>query len=317
MNKKIKHFLIFTAAAAGAIHAFNRFIDNTAGMKNMLKTDDGDFYHSKNGNIYYQKHGKGSPVLLIHDLSPAASSYEWCQLSKKLEKQHTIYTIDLLGCGCSDKPYLTYTNYLYVQMITDFIHDIIGECPDIIVSHNSSSFVIQAAAMDNSLIKSITAINPSAVESINTCADADKIIKLKKTIYELPVIGTFLYNIETIETNIEKTLRKTYFYNEQLVSTKMLDTYYEASHKDKSHGKYLMASLKCHYLDHAIEHSLKNLETPLYIIGSSERNNIVPIMESYRKVNSKIQTAYLSNAGLLPQLEMPERIIDIMSSFTQ
>ena len=52
----------------------------------------------------------GTPVLLIHDLSPLSSSYEWCRYAKKLEKQHTVYTIDLLGCGRSEKPYLTYTN---------------------------------------------------------------------------------------------------------------------------------------------------------------------------------------------------------------
>lgn len=56
---------------------------------------------------------------------------------KKLEKHYTVYTIDLLGCGRSDKPYLTYTNYLYVQLLTDFIHDVIGERPDVVTTGNS------------------------------------------------------------------------------------------------------------------------------------------------------------------------------------
>lgn len=313
MKKNIKHFLCFTAVAAGTIHFINRFIDNTAEMKHMLNTDHGEFYTAKTGKIYYQKHGKGSPILLIHDLSPIASSYEWCRFAKKLEKQHTVYTIDLLGCGRSEKPYLTYTNYLYVQLITDFIHDIIGESPDIIVSHNSASFVIQAAGMDSNLIKSITAINPVSLETLPV--KSDPFIKIKKILLEFPVIGTFLYNIETIESNIEKTLRRTYFHNPQLVSTKMLDTYYESSHKESSHGKYLMSSLKCGFLDHAIEYSLKNMETPLYIIGSIEHSSDIRTMESYRKVNSKIKVAYLPNAGAIPQLEMPEKILELMQTF--
>ena len=55
-------------------------------------------------------------------------------------KDHTVYTIDLLGFGRSEKPNLTYTNYLYVQLVTDFIQNIIGEKTDIIASNESISF---------------------------------------------------------------------------------------------------------------------------------------------------------------------------------
>ena len=139
MKKCIKRALFLTACAAGTIHIVNRFIENTANMKDILNTDNGKYYDWKNGRIYYQKCGTGSPVLLVHDLSPIGSSYEWCRFAKKLEKHHTVYTIDLLGCGRSDKPYLTYTNYLYVQLITDFIRDVIQESPAVITTNHSIS----------------------------------------------------------------------------------------------------------------------------------------------------------------------------------
>ena len=41
---------------------------------------------------------------LIHDLDPTASSYEWKAVTKKLAENHTVYAIDLLGCGRSEKP---------------------------------------------------------------------------------------------------------------------------------------------------------------------------------------------------------------------
>ena len=58
---------------------------------------------------------------LIHDLKPESSSYEWKRVVKALAKKHTVYTIDLLGCGYSDKPNITYTAYMYTQLLNDFI----------------------------------------------------------------------------------------------------------------------------------------------------------------------------------------------------
>ena len=39
MKKNIRHFFLLTALAAGTIHLVNRFIDMTAEMKNILKTE--------------------------------------------------------------------------------------------------------------------------------------------------------------------------------------------------------------------------------------------------------------------------------------
>lgn len=309
----MKRALFLTAFTAGSIHIINRFIENTANMKDILKSDNGEYYNWKNGNIYYQKRGTGSPVLLIHDLSPISSSYEWCRFAKKLEKHHTVYTLDLLGCGRSDKPYLTYTNYLYVQLITDFIKNVIGETTAVVTTNNSVSFVVLAAHMDNHLIKKIIAINPPAIESARK--DTDKLITVKKFVLESPILGTFIYNMENIETKIQKVLQDKYFYNSQLVSTKMLDAYYESAHLGKSHGKYLMVSLFSGYIDNFIGHAVKKLDIPLYIIESNQIKNGVSAVESYRKLNKNVETTYLSNAGLTPQLEIPEKLLHIVNSF--
>lgn len=313
MKKNVKHFLILTGLAAGAIHSVNRFIDITAQMKNILKTQNGEYYDWKNGKVFYTKRGSGSPILLIHELNPISSSYEWCRLVKKLETSHTVYTLDLLGCGRSDKPYLTYTNYLYVQLITDFIQNVIGEKPDVITTNNSVSFAVLAQNMNKNLIKRIVAINPPSLKEFERTPD--NFSTVRKTLLELPIIGTFIYNIRTHEKNISKELRNKYFYKPQLVSSKMLDAYYEAAHMHSSHGKYLMASMESHYTDNTITHALKKLEIPLYIIESRTIPDAVTIADSYAKKNQLIETAYISNSGLVPQLEVPDKLLGIIRMF--
>ena len=91
MKKNIKHFFLLTALAAGTIHFVNRFINMTADIKNILKAENGNFYDWKNGQIYYTKRGSGSPLLLIHDLNPVSSSYEWCN-SKTGKETYCLHT---------------------------------------------------------------------------------------------------------------------------------------------------------------------------------------------------------------------------------
>lgn len=315
MKKNIQHFFLLTAFAAGTIHLVNRFIDITADMKNILKTENGNYYDWKNGKIYYTKRGTGSPILLIHELNPISSSYEWCRFAKKLEKKHTVYTLDLLGCGRSEKPYLTYTNYLYVQLITDFIKNIIGHKTDVITTGNSIGFVTLANNMNKNLFHRIIAINPPLPDSFNKAPD--KYSTLKKTLLELPIIGTFIYNIKTHENNIEHTFYETYFSKPQLISSKMLDAYYEAAHMNHSHGKYLLASIEGQYIDNSILHVLKKLDTPLYIIESRTSSHGVTIANAYTRQNHSIETAYISNTKLLPQLEAPDKLLEIVTMLLQ
>lgn len=115
--------------------------------------------------------------------------------------------------------------------------------------------------------------------------------------------------------NIQKILRETYFAKPQLVSSKMLDAYYESAHMDKSHGKYLMASIEGHYTDNAITHALKKIEIPLYIIESRNMKDAVAIADSYTHKNSYVETSYISNAGLTPQLEVPDKLLGIINMF--
>lgn len=313
MKKNIRHFFLLTALAVGTIHIINRFVNATAEIKNILKLENGNYYNWKNGKIYYTKRGQGSPILLIHDLNPISSSYEWCRMVKKLEKNYTVYTLDLLGCGRSEKPYLTYTNYLYVQLITDFIHNVIEDKPNVITTNTSISFVVLAQNMNPNLMNRIIAINPPKISEFEHTPDKHSVFR--KTLLESPILGTFIYNLKTHERNIEKIFREKYFCKPQLISSKMLDAYYEASHMEYSHGKYLMASMEGHYTDNTIRHALKKIDIPFYIIESRNVPDAVSITDSYVRLNSAIETAFISNSNQIPQLEIPDKLISMIQMF--
>lgn len=116
-KNKLLTLLILSATTAASIAAINKIIKVTAVSKNLLNDDKSKSlcFKWRLGNVHYTKAGSGMPLLLIHDLNSASSGYEWSRIVSSLQNDYTVYTIDLLGCGRSEKANMTYTNYLYVS----------------------------------------------------------------------------------------------------------------------------------------------------------------------------------------------------------
>lgn len=312
-RKNIKHFFLLSTLATGCIYAFNRFIDVTAEIKKLMITNSGHFFEWRYGNIFYTKQGEGSPLLLIHDLSPVSSSIEWSRIIKKLEKNHTVYTIDLLGCGRSDKPNLTYTNYMYVQLITDFVKKVITSKTDIIATGDSCSFSLMAANMDDSIFDKIFVISPTSLEQLATSPSKNN--NLIKRLFELPIFGTFFYNLEIHENKISQLFESEYYLKKSLISPKLKDFYYESAHLSHSNGRFLYGSIKGNYTNINIIPALKKIENDVFLIGSRESESMIHVIDSYLKYDENIETAYISNCRKLPQLEEPEKLYEIIQMF--
>ena len=310
MKKGTKKLLFFSAATVAGMYAYNQYVASASTRKNMLPTKNGSYYSWKQGNIFYTKVGSGNPVLLIHDTNSASSSVEWSKLTKRLQKKHTVYTLDLLGCGLSDKPGCSYTNYMYVQLITAFIKDVIKTRTAVVASNFSCSFVIMANQLDDTLMEKMIFINPVSLHAMDAMPDQQS--KIRQTILNLPLIGTFIYNVLTNPKRLDRQFRYTYYGRPQLISPKIEDAYYESAHMDNSSGKYLYSSLLANFMNIDLRHAVKKLDKPVSFIISSDVKNNYKTVQEYRKLNSRIDVTYISNCKLYPQLENPEKVCQIL-----
>ena len=120
-SKKLVTLSVLTTMSGAAIYFLNKTLDTAAVRKNLLASAEKEIFSWQFGDIFYTKKGTGTPMLLLHDLHCASSGREWQYIEDTLAQDHTVYTLDLLGCGRSDKPAITYTNFLYVQLIVTFI----------------------------------------------------------------------------------------------------------------------------------------------------------------------------------------------------
>lgn len=312
MKKKIRSFVTLAVLSAASIHGINMAIHHFATKFHLLDRQDEEEYEWRFGKIHYRKYGTGKPLLLIHDLSPVSSSIEWDHIIPLLSRNHTVYVPDLLGCGKSDKPNLTYTNFLYVQMISDFIKHIVHEPVDMIVSGSSAPLVVMADNANQDIIDKMIFINPQDLHDLAKIPS--KRSKLLYHFISMPVLGTFLYNILFCRRQIAFYSRK-FFYDTSMIDEVMLDTCHEAAHTDHMHSRYLFASIRGNYTKVNIAPFLSKITHSIFIITGSAEPVYGEIAREYQKILPSIEIVEIDKSKKLPHIEQPDEFceqIDIL-----
>lgn len=311
--KKIGLAVGMGTAAVAAAHLVNQFIFQTATSKKLTDIEKKSNYSWKFGNISYTVKGQGLPLLLIHDLQSFSSSYEWKNVINNLSKKRTVYAIDLLGCGYSGKPNLTYTTYMYTQLIHDFAANVIGKRTDVIAAGNAVPLTVMAGYNNPDIFDKIVLVSPQSIKSAAEIPDKQSTVR--RRLLNSPVLGTMLYNICMSRKNICEHLNKKLFYNTLSLNSELVDAYYENAHLHGSCAKYLYTSCVCRYTTAAIARGIQELDNCVYIISGEKSDNAREIAEEYTALNPAIEVAFLENAKQLPQLEQPKKFLETVKIF--
>lgn len=313
MKQKGKAFVILTGLVTVTIHVINKIEYSRATIKNVLACTDNNYYEWRFGKIRYIKKGSGSPLLLLHDLSVGSSSYEFNQMIDALSKDHEVYALDFLGYGLSDKPNITFTNFLYVQMITDFVKNVIGKKTDVIATGDSCPITVMTCHNNPEVFGKLIFINPQSIYQLNQIPS--KQTKLLKFLIETPILGTFVYNMLTTKNAFEKTFREEYFSNPYNIEEKDILSYFEAAHTPDYNSKYAFASHLGRYTNINILHALKEINHSISIIAGEEKKDNKTIVENYVYYNSAIETAFVEDTKQLPHMENPKKVLEQLEMF--
>ncbi len=312
MNKHLRNALLIGGVALGAMACTNMAVALLADRRDDLPIGKGRYFRWRHGSIYYTKTGQGSPLLLVHDLDSSSSSYEWSKVIPKLAQTHTVYALDLLGCGRSDKPNLTYTNFLYVQMLNDFIRHVIRQKTSVAATGDSFSFVVMACNMDPGLYDRLIGVSPHELSHLTETPGTSG--NLLKYLPKIPIVGTFLYNLDTCRYRIADTTDQEYFYKTDRVTEDVVNAYYKGAKRDSSRGKYLSASIRGNYTNIDIVPALRKTKNSICLIGGRVRPWITKVIGEYQACNPAIQSAYVQGTNYLPQLAAPDLFVECLNS---
>lgn len=313
MNQKAKTALILSGLVTATLHIINRIQYSNYTMKDVLSSPDNHYYEWRFGKIRYSKKGSGTPLLLLHDLTVGSSVYEFHKVVDSLAENHEVYAIDFLGYGLSEKPNLTFTNYLYVQLVNDFIKNIIGKKTDIIATGDAAPVAVMVCHNDPESINKMIFINPQSLYRLNQIPS--KQTRAMKLIMETPILGTFIYNLYTSRTSLEKHFQNEYFYDSKKIDPADITAYLEACHQQDYRSKYAFTSYLGRYLNANIIHALKEINHSIYILAGKEKPDIDTIIENYKYYNSSIESVYIEKTKQLPHLERAGEVLKNLNTF--
>jgi pimeloyl-ACP methyl ester carboxylesterase len=315
-NKKLTTTLAIASIISttlGIIAAINKANNKLATSKGLLENKNKQIYHWRFGNISYSITGEGKPILLIHNLKEDSSSVEWSEIIPKLSRTNTVYTIDLLGCGLSERPNITYTSYMYTELINEFIRNVIKRKTAIVATGKSASFVLGACSINEENFSDLILINPESIKNLQK--SPSKRTKTAEFFIKMPIIGTLIYQMHTARNMIEETFEEKYYYDPENISEALIDYYYESSHLGDGKEKNLYASLTGRYTNANIIGTLKNINNSIHILAGGEISGIQTDMKEYQYYNPSIEVEYINYTKGLPQLEAPEEVLKYINLY--
>lgn len=298
-SKKLSLTLAASVSTLAGIHMLNSYITKKS-IKNNITNLSNNFYETKFGKIAFYETGTGSPIILLHNLSSYSNSFEWKKIIPALSKTHKVYAIDMLGCGYSDKPNITYTTFMYVQILESFINDIVKEKTDVIASGLAASIAIMASCYNPNIIHNIILINPVEIKKAILIPNKNSIIR-KKMIH-FPILGTLLYNICTSQNNIKKELLLQGTYPNLKMLELLTQIRHETAHLSGYASKYIYMCIDGYYTTASINKAIQKLNHIHILIGEHLKNSN-DIASQYCSLNKTISVTTIKNSAVCPEIE--------------
>ncbi len=310
-DHRLRKLLMSGGAVLGAAALFNAFsrkgVDR---LTNLIGGEEGGFSW-RDRRIAFTKRGEGPPILLIHGIHAAGWSYEWRDNVDYLARGNTVYTIDLLGFGRSDRPPLRYSARLYISLISDFVSQVIGAPCVLVASSLSGAYAIVLAARDPQRFPALALIAPTGLVRLNSppgfAGDAGRLA------VDSPIAGTALFNAMVARRTIRDYLRKSYS-DDSLVTREMVDIHYTTSHQRGA--RHAPAAFLTGHLNIDVRQALRRLSQPALLIWGEE-GSIAPIEEfrGFRALKPDFELSVLSPAGDIPHHERAEDFNVILSTW--
>ena len=313
---KIKTKIIAAAVTAIPILsaiAINSKIFRSAEKK--LTSSKSDFnlsehiYNWKFGNISYKTIGSGEPVLLVHSLLPGTTDSEWEKNISSLSKNNKLYLINLLGYGNSDRTGITYSSYLFVCLINDFITEVIKEPAAVIASNTSASISAMAYIFNTNNFKKLCLICPHVTPNKFSASRS-----LKKFPLDFPVLGDLFFNYHNSKSRLKTYLENNIYSSSSYVTDKKINNLYGYAHKGWGNNRHLFSSFITNKFEIGIETSLPETDIETLIIYGSDFPDLEKNISAIIELNNKAKTEVLKGKAF-PNEEDSEKFNNLLSNF--
>lgn len=286
---------------------------NAAIQRNASEPDDSAlggearFFQWKYGHVFYKRAGlqnPGIPLVFVHGVGAGASSFMWRKNFDDLANDFQVYALDLLGFGLSDKPATApYSADLYVDLISDFIREVVGYPVNIIASSLGAAYAIRVADEHPELVNGLILNGPSGSENNRRPGMAGAAFY---GLLQSPVLGTSFYNVMASERSIRDYAREHLFYDHRRVTDRLVTNLYATSHQPGA--QHAIAAFLSGYLNTDTRSPFSRLTQPTVLVwGKQDLATPVQTGVSLQAVNPRARLEVFDYCRMMPEQEQPER----------
>lgn len=257
----------------------------------------------------YWKVGQGAPILLLHGI--AHSLRAWDPNIAGLAARHTVYALDIIGHGLTDKP----TSSYHISDLAKFVHDFMAAV-DLPKAH------LVGHSMGGAIAMRFAITYPSQVDKLVLVAPAaiGGEVALGFRLASLPLLGEYLTrpNWKRLQT-----VSRGLVFDKTVIKDDFVDWQYEYASLPGAQAANL-AIIRTHlnffgFKDWVLEMAksdLNHFKTPTLIIWG-EDDDVIPLEPSRARLNEmkNVTLHTLRYCGHQVQLEYPEEFNRLVLNF--
>jgi pimeloyl-ACP methyl ester carboxylesterase len=297
-------------AALGAAALYNAFSRRGVGSVSSVLPGDEEWFLWRGRRVFYTRHGDGPPLLLLHSIHAAASSYEWRHNVEPLAAGNAVYALDLLGFGRSDRPDARYTAQMYMRLIDDFARLVIGEPVVLVGSSLSGAYAVTLGAQDPASYPGVVAIGPTG---LSTLSEPGRKLTPARVVAVTPVVGTTVFNALVSRRSLRHYLERIYR-DDSRVTNEMIDAYYTTSHQPGA--QHAPAAFIGGSLNVDVAPAVRRLRQPLLLVWGEQASE-VPVEDAhrFRTLKRDVEIAIFDPSGDLPHDEQADGFNELVAQF--
>jgi pimeloyl-ACP methyl ester carboxylesterase len=255
--------------------------------------------------VRYTTMGGGPPVVLVHGIHAAASSFEMRNIFEPLSRRHTVYAVDLLGFGKSERPATTYSGSLYADLLADFIVEVVEGPAVLIGSSLSSAYAVAVARTRPDLIDRLILISPTGTTSRSVVG------RTFGRLLAMPLVGSAAFNVLASRLSIQSFLRRVYT-DASLVDDPTVDQHWATAHQPNA--RLAPAAFVAGHLDLPLMPATVSI---LVLRGGATGLDARASDAELRGLGPNVTLETVEGAGQLPHDEAPDRVLTLVESWLE
>ncbi|BAZ27961.1 alpha/beta hydrolase fold protein [Cylindrospermum sp. NIES-4074] len=251
-----------------------------------------------------------TPLILLHGFG--ASIGHWRHNLEILGEHHTVYALDMLGFGASEKAPANYSINLWVEQVYDFWRAFIRQPVILIGNSNGSLISLAAAAAHPDMVLGVVMMSlpDPSLEQEAIPVFLQPIVRGIKNIVASGLILKPLFHLVRRPGFVRRWASLAYA-NPEAITDELIDIL-AGPPQDRGSARAFSALFKATIgvdFSPSVKTVLPNLTIPMLLIWGQKDRFVPPILaRQFALYNEKLELLYLEDVGHCPHDECPEQV---------